>query len=120
MVIPPDHLHTIWQLPENDSDYSSRWRKIKGDFSRQLPKTEVSNESRISKNERAICQRRFWDHTIRDEKDCQEHFGYIHYNPVKHGLVQKARDWPHSTLHYFVRIGLYPIDWAGEIEAVRT
>ena len=119
IVILPDHLHTIWHLPEKDMDYSSRWRNIKGYFSRSLPKTEVCNKSRIKKNERAIWQRRFWEHTIRDEKDFQRHFDYVHYNPVKHGLVQRVCDWPYSTFHRLARSGIYPIDWAGGMEDKR-
>ena len=88
-------------------------------FSRGLPKAEVCNKNRIKKNERAIWQRRFWEHTIRDEKDFQRHFDYVHYNPVKHGLVQSVCDWPYSTFHRFVRSGIYPIDWAGGMEDKR-
>ena len=67
IVILPDHLHTIWVLPEGDSDFSNRWRKIKGGFSRLIAKGERLSESRKSKGERGIWQRRFWEHVIRDE-----------------------------------------------------
>ena len=58
MVAMPDHLHTIWQLPPDDSDYSIRWALIKAGFSRALPKTERIRESRVTKRERGIWQRR--------------------------------------------------------------
>ena len=29
MVLLPDHLHCVWTLPEEDYDYSTRWRLIK-------------------------------------------------------------------------------------------
>jgi len=41
---------------------------------------------------------------------------YVYINPLKHGYVSKVRDWPYSTFHRDVREGLYPEDWAGEIE----
>ena len=69
--------------------------------------------SRFDKGERGIWQRRFWEHALRDETDWQRHVDYIHYNPVKHGYVKQVIDWPYSTFHRYVRLGLYPCDWAG-------
>ena len=56
----------------------------------------------------------FWEHTIRDETDFEQHVDYIHFNPVKHGMVARVRDWPHSSFHRCVRHGLLPEDWAGD------
>lgn len=113
VVILPDHLHCIWTLPEGDDDFSMRWRQIKAAFSRQLPKPERRSQSRLKKGERGIWQRRFWEHAIREEVDYQRHVDYIHYNPVKHGYVMAVADWPFSSFHRFVRLGVYPSDWAG-------
>ena len=110
-VVLPDHMHTIWTLPENDSDYSSRWREIKKSFSKSIPKNEYLSPTRVKRNERGIWQRRFWEHTIRDENDFQRHMDYIHYNPVKHGLVKTVKEWPHSTFHRCVKQGIYSEDW---------
>jgi len=85
IVILPEHLHYIWQLPPDDSDYSTRWRLIKTRFSIAIPKTERISKSRIRKSERGIWQRRYWEHAIRDQRDYQNHVDYIHYKPVKHG-----------------------------------
>jgi putative transposase len=113
MVVLPDHLHCIWSLPPADADYPTRWKKIKARFSRGLPKGEQSSTSRITKGERGIWQRRYWEHTLRDDDDLCRHIDYIHYNPVKHGHVQAVKDWPYSTFHNYVREGIYPEDWAG-------
>jgi len=113
LVVLPDHLHAVWRLPEGDADYSSRWRSIKGRFSRVVPPCEWVSDSRAAKRERGVWQRRFWEHTIRDEEDLHRHLDYVHYNPVKHGLVTCAADWPHSTFHHYVRRGVYPPDWGG-------
>lgn len=91
-MILPEHLHTIWTLPENDNDYSTRWRLIKTYVSRHVPKTERISPNGQSRNERGIWQRRFWEHTIRNEKDFANHVDYIHYNPVKHGYVKSVTD----------------------------
>jgi len=32
---------------------------------------------------------------------------YVHYNPVKHGLVRQVADWPWSTYHRYVKDGFY-------------
>ena len=113
VVILPDHLHTIWRLPSGDSDFSLRWRLIKTTFSRGLPHGEVRSASRIARHERGIWQRRFWEHAIRDEADLVRHIDYIHFNPVKHGHVARVSDWPYSSFHRFVRLGLLPEDWGG-------
>lgn len=105
MVVLPDHLHCIWRLPQGDADFSGRWREIKKATSRVIdPRTN-------QRKERSVWQRRFWEHLIRDERDWRRHLDYIHYNPVKHGLVESARDWPWSSFERFVRRGLYEPGW---------
>jgi putative transposase len=99
IVIMPEHLHCIWTLPENDDNYSLRWRKIKCHFSYHLPHNETVSKSRRDKRERGIWQRRFWEHVIRSEKDFNRHVDYIHYNPVKHGYCLDVVDWPFSSYH---------------------
>jgi putative transposase len=114
VVVLPDHLHAILTLPSNDADYPARWRRIKGHFSRTLVDTEIGLERRRN-GELALWQRRFWEHTVRDENDFSRHVDYIHFNPVKHGLVQCVRDWPHSSFHRYVREGVLSDDWAGDL-----
>ena len=113
VVILPDHLHCIWTLPPGDVDYALRWREIKSRFSRRIPVGERRTLGRINKGERGIWQRRYWEHTVRDEPDMERHVDYIHYNPVKHGQVTRVADWPYSSFHRFVEKGIYPINWAG-------
>ncbi|TVO64763.1 REP-associated tyrosine transposase [Denitromonas ohlonensis] len=112
-VVLPDHMHAVWTLPPGDSDYSGRWRAIKIAFAKALPKTEWRSPRRIAKGERGIWQRRFWEHTIRDEADYAAHVDYVHINPLKHGLVEAVGDWPHSSFHRCVARGVYPGDWGG-------
>ena len=40
---------------------------------------------------------------------------YIHYNPVKHGLVDSVKQWPYSTFHRYLKQGVYPEDWGGGV-----
>lgn len=97
-VVLPDHLHCIWRLPEGDQDFPTRWRLIKTEFSRALPKREDAALDRRPR-ERAIWQRRYWEHAIRNAEDLDRHISYIHFNPVKHGHAQDADDWRYSTWH---------------------
>jgi putative transposase len=105
IVVLPDHLHAIWTLPSGDADYTLRWRLIKTYFSRGLVADERRPKSRTAKSEHGIWQRRYWEHTLRDEHDYARHADYIHINPVKHGHVKRVVDWPHSSFHRFVRLG---------------
>jgi REP-associated tyrosine transposase len=112
IVILPDHLHAILTLPPDDDDFPARWRRIKGYFSTRLLERGVKIK-RYPNGELALWQRRYWEHTIRDDADYARHVDYTHYNPVKHGLVTRVRDWPHSSFPLYVRQGLLPEDWAG-------
>ena len=116
IVILPDHLHCLWTLPENDADFSTRWRLIKSHFARSIEPGEALSARRQQKQERGIWQRRFWEHAIRDQRDFDAHLDYIHYNPVKHGWASRVADWPHSSFHEFVKDGLYPLEWAASAE----
>lgn len=112
-VVLPEHLHCLWTLPAGDADFPNRWRAIKTAFTRSLPTGEARTQVMPRRGERGIWQQRYWEHTIRDERDYAAHMDYIHFNPVKHGLVQHPAAWPYSTFRYCVSQGLYPTDWTG-------
>jgi putative transposase len=114
IVVLPDHLHAILTLPADDADFPARWRRIKEYFSARLLHSGT-NLKRHANGELALWQRRYWEHTIRDDDDFSRHVDYIHYNPVKHRLVRRVRDWPHSSFHLYVRRGVLPQDWAGDV-----
>jgi len=99
IAVLPDHLHCIWTLPEKDADFSKRWQIIKKQFSLN------------TQSEKPIWQPRFWEHAIQDEKDLHNHLDYIHYNPVKHGLVNSPKKWKHSSFEKFVLHGYYENSW---------
>ena len=110
--VMPDHMHAIWSLPEGDSDYATRWMLIKQRFSRAMPPREAIGLSRRKKSERQIWQRRYWEHQIRSRHDLVRHIDYVHFNPVKHGHVARAGDWPYSSIHRYIRQGVLTEDWA--------
>jgi putative transposase len=97
-----------------DGGFVDRWRLIKATFSRALPADERISPSRLRKGERGIWQRRYWEHTPREEYDYARHVDTIHFNPVQHGLVTRVKDWPYSSFHRMVRLGIYPLDRGGD------
>jgi putative transposase len=88
--ILPDHIHALWQLPDGDADYASRWSLHKPAFSRGVAPAPTRSASKIAKREKGIWQRRYWEHAVRDDADLERHVNYIHYNPVKHELVTRS------------------------------
>src|SRR3546814_5310928 len=102
----PDHLHAVVTMCDGPGDYSRLWQEIKKGFTR-----------RVAAGQASPWQARFWEHTIRDERDLQAHVDYVHVNPLKHGLVTRVVDWPYSSFHRHVRQGLAAADWAGKVEA---
>lgn len=113
MVILPDHLHAVWTLPPGDNGFSERWRKIKHRFSRAIGEELPRSASKQAKREKGIWQRRFWEHVIRDRVDYTRHVEYCWGNPVKHGLVSQAANWPFSSIHRDIRAGRISSEWAG-------
>jgi putative transposase len=113
-VVLPDHMHCLWTLPPGDDDFATRWRLIKTFFSRGLLAVEPKSGVGIRQGERGIWQRRYWEHAIRNARDYEAHMDYLHYNPVKHGYVNRVADWPYSTFSRCVGKGIYPADWGGD------
>jgi putative transposase len=104
MVVLPDHLHALWRLPDGDDDLPLRWRLIK------------THMTRYAGRGTRLWQKRYWEHAIRDDRDLSRHLDYLHWNPLKHGLVARVQDWPWSSFHRYVAAGRYPPDWCGSRE----
>ena len=115
ICILPDHLHAIWQLPQDDADFGFRWGLIKCHFSAGMAANGDRSASKMAKREKGIWQRRFWEHQIRDDLDLERHVDYIHHNPVKHNHVKRVQDWPHSSFHRYVRDGILRLDWGCKV-----
>ena len=118
IVLLPDHIHTVWTLPQGDAGYPMRWKRIKEEFTltylarggNELP----PSLSRQRQGERGVWQRRYWEHAVRDEEDLKRCVDYVHWNPKKHGLVANVRDWPWSSFHRYIELGEYTRDWGAE------
>lgn len=117
-VVLPDHMHCMIELPPHEADFALRVRLIKRQFSVMLPSTERSRMSRGNRGELGIWQQRYWEHLIRDESDYNSHMNYVHFNPVKHGLVTKVADWPYSTFHKWSTRGKYSENWEQDTSAM--
>jgi putative transposase len=115
MVLLPDHLHAIWSLPPKDVRYPMRWRRIKEEFTRRYlgsgGEESLQSAYRRRTGYRGVWQKRFWEHTCRDEADLRRCVEYVHFNPKKHKLARNVRDWKWSTFHRFVEAGEYTNAW---------
>jgi putative transposase len=99
MVVLPDHVHAIWRLPEDDANYARRWSLIKASFTREVPRACAIREAAESGRGARIWQRRYWEQLVRSDDDLEMLVAYVHLNPVKHGYVTRAADWPYSSIH---------------------
>lgn len=93
-VVLPEHLHAVVTMRDAAADYPRLWQDIKKGFTHRV-------------------QARYWEHTLRDENDLRRHVDYVHINPLKHRLVERVLDWPHSTFHRYVAQGILPADSSG-------
>ena len=118
VVLLPDHLHALWTLPPGDADYSTRWARLKKEFTRRFLAAggheQTTSASRRRNGRRGVWQRRFWEHTIEDDADFDRHFDDLHWNPVKHGFAKAPVEWPLSSFHRWVKQGVYPANWGGD------
>ena len=110
VVILPDHLHAVWTLPEGDADFSTRWKRIKRGFTVRVAETRARSWSKRRKGEAGLWQRRFWERCVRDEAELAACLRYVWCNPVKHGLVQRAVEWPWSSVHREIAAGRLPAE----------
>ena len=88
MVVLPDHLHAVWSEPFGGVFYTERWRRIKTRFAQSIPTVGAP---------KGIWQRRFTEHAIRNRDDLHRAVQHCAQNPVWHGLVKTAADWPYSS-----------------------
>jgi putative transposase len=117
VVVLPDHLHTVWKLPDGDSDFSVRWSVLKRHFSTGIRRVS-QDPARRARRELDVWQRRFWERLIRSPDDWRACVDYVHFNPVKHGYCASPGDWPYSTFHRFAAAGWYPAGWSEGVDAM--
>ncbi len=103
-VFLPDHFHLLFK-PMHGVTNTQIMHSIKPNFTKAY-KTTIGVQGSMK-----FWQKRYWDHIIRDEDDFANHLHYIHYNPVKHGYVNKPEDWQHSSFLQWKTRGVYPDEW---------
>jgi putative transposase len=117
IVLMPEHLHMLWRMPANDTNYSMRIGLIKRRFTKAYlehgGKESAILDGQAKHRRRGVWQQRFWEHTIKDARDFHKHLDYIHLNPVNHGLVDMPIKWQWSSFHEYVKNGCYESDWCG-------
>ncbi|WP_154223147.1 REP-associated tyrosine transposase [Marinicella rhabdoformis] len=115
--VMPDHFHMIIK-PNVIAEFPKVVSLIKIHFTKSLPeqlKFKLSKEistSKVNKRESGVWQRGYYEHTIRDASELNHLTDYIHFNPVKHGYVDKPCDWAYSSFAKFVENGFYDKNWS--------
>jgi putative transposase len=111
----PDHFHSIWTLPPDDEDFSTRWAFLKKSFTKEWLSAggieRPISDSKLRNRRRGVWQRRFWEPLIRSEDSYRHHCDYVHYNPVHHGFAACPHAWQPSTFRRSVEQGFYESDW---------
>jgi putative transposase len=114
-VVLPDHVHFLWSLPSGDTAYSRRVGQMKVLCTHMLRGRKALpvnlSTSRRKHRESDVWHRRFWELTIQDDDDFEQHLHYIHYNPVKHRYVKCPHLWPYSSFQRWVDDGVYDGMW---------
>lgn len=111
ICVLPDHIHMILN-PNNIKEYPKIITSIKYYFSKNYDVgVETPTYGYTNKGEKGVFQRRYYEHSICSQEELNNHINYIHYNPVKHGLVKNVKDWEYSSFHKFVKNNLYDNNW---------
>ena len=114
IVLLPDHIHCIWTLPADDTNYSARWSCIKRHFTKQWiadhDETVISLHTSQAPGARRLAETILGTPHSRRER-LIHHVNYIHYNPLKHSLASCPHAWPYSSFHRWVKEGYYREDW---------
>lgn len=121
ICVLPEHIHMILH-PQNIREYPKIISSIKHYFSRNVGQVCPTDSLLIgykNKREKGVFQRRYFEHTIISEEDLNNQINYIHYNPVKHGYVQKVKDWQYSSFMKYVQNNLYEENW-GSVKDIET
>lgn len=109
-VILFDHFH--WMMrPTGSSNFSDIMHSLKRNYTLEYKKLIGIN------GKMQLWQKGFWDHLIRDENDFERHLDYIHFNPVRHGYVEKPEAWPHSSYLHWQERGAYSAGWGWSLPA---
>ncbi|MFT5469646.1 MAG: putative transposase [Verrucomicrobiales bacterium] len=86
-VILPDHLHLFCSPKSPQSLGIKEWIKFwKTHTSNQWPRPD----------EHPIWQLDGWDTQLRTGDNYDQRWNYVRNNPVRHGLVENADDWPYQ------------------------
>lgn len=98
-----DHIHFLIK-PQEITDYPKIIRAIKYNFTVGIAMPTYKK----------FWQNRYFEHTIRDEKDLYRHLDYIHYNSMKHYNIS-PKNWNFSSFKHFVKSGYYEENWCNSL-----
>jgi putative transposase len=74
----PDHLHLLVCTPQD----------------RELTKVIGPWKQWLAREHEIEWQENFFDHRLRRDESAEEKWQYVHFNPVRAGLIDRPEDWP--------------------------
>ncbi len=103
-IYMPDHIHLILEHQDEHTP-ADLIRCVKRGFLYRIRIESVgfgeSDLRVLLERNGTVWQPRYYDHVIRNEEDFARHADYIHFNPVKHGLITNPFDWIYSSIHEY-------------------
>jgi REP-associated tyrosine transposase len=88
-VVMPEHVHLLLSEPQQDT-LADALKSLKQGVSRRL----IGDADHF-------WQKRYYDFNIRNYPQFVEKLRYVHRNPVKAGLCERAEDWEWSSFRYY-------------------
>jgi putative transposase len=120
-VVMNDHVHAMVWFPETEqlSSFMNKWKEQSSREIKQMFRNHFANYwSRVDDSD-PIWQARYYGFNVWSRSKAEEKLDYMHMNPVRAGLVQRAVEWTWSSARWYVEgksVGL-PIRWPDGLEA---
>lgn len=92
-----NHYHFVAKAPENAQTLKILIRQFHSITAIQLNKWDETAGRQVWYN--------YWDSCLTYERSYLARLHYVHMNPVKHGLVESALDYPFCSYKWFVEQG---------------
>ena len=91
-VFMPDHWHALLY---------PRFPVTVSDILQNLKRVSSLRINRLRHSRGTLWQHQFWDRFVRHQKELADRLEYMHYNPVRKGLVEKPEQWRWSSYSNF-------------------
>jgi putative transposase len=116
-VVMPDHVHAIvwFPLPKTLSEFLKQWKRTSSWEIKKLLRSQLTSLAQTIDLAEPVWQARYYSFNLFTDRKVLEKINYMHANPVRAGLVNRAIDWPWSSARYYelgksVGVPIRPLD----------